>query len=358
MSNSSLVSYTRLSPNHSGRRKYPITKITPHYMASDLSVETCGSVFASTSRKASSNYGIGSDGRVALYVDEANRAWTSANADNDNRAVTIEVANYGDSSISDKAWNSLVALCADICRRNGIKPLYWDGTRNANLTAHKMFSPTSCPGNWIWNNNARLCAEVNAILGGAAEPTVPVTPSAPSTGTTTGSGFGGTYTCAVSQLNVRNAPSLSGQVMAAYRKGQTVVLDDWYVKADGYVWGRYTGASSGQKRYVAVGRATGKVESDDYLVKAGASAGTSSGTTASSVPGGTYRVLVDALNVRNTPSTSGTVAATYRKGQTVNLDGTSKVADGYVWGRYTSYSGKTRWIAVRTTGGTAYAAKA
>lgn len=74
MSNSSLVSYTKLSPNHSGHRNQPITKITPHYMAGNCTVETCGEIFAPRSRMASSNYGIGSDGRVALYVDEENRA--------------------------------------------------------------------------------------------------------------------------------------------------------------------------------------------------------------------------------------------------------------------------------------------
>ena len=104
MSNSALVSYVRLSPNHSGRRKYPITKVTPHYMGGNCSVETCGEIFAPRSRQASSNYGIGSDGRVALYVDEANRSWCSSSSDNDNRAVTIECANLADSSLTDACW--------------------------------------------------------------------------------------------------------------------------------------------------------------------------------------------------------------------------------------------------------------
>ena len=56
--------------------------------------------------------------------------------------------------------------------------------------------------------------------------------------------------------------------MASYHKGQTVVLDSWYKSRDGYIWGRYTGATSGKLRYVAVGRATGKPEADDYLVRA------------------------------------------------------------------------------------------
>ena len=93
--------------------------------------------------------------------------------------------------------------------------------------------------------------------------------AAPATKATTGAGFGGTYRCTVGKLNVRDAPSLAGSVVASYSRGETVVLDDWYTSADGYIWGRYTGASSGKLRYVAVGRATGKVEPDDYLVKVG-----------------------------------------------------------------------------------------
>ena len=63
MSNSALVSYTKLSPNHSGKRTHVIDTISVHCMAGNLSVETCGALFAKSSREASSNYGIGSDGR-------------------------------------------------------------------------------------------------------------------------------------------------------------------------------------------------------------------------------------------------------------------------------------------------------
>ena len=96
MSNSPLVSYTKLSPNHSGRRKHAIDTISIHCMAGDLTVESCGNLFASPSRKASSNYGIGSDGRIGLYVEECNRSWCTSSSSNDNRAITIEVANNGE----------------------------------------------------------------------------------------------------------------------------------------------------------------------------------------------------------------------------------------------------------------------
>lgn len=172
MSNSSLVNFTRLSPNYSGRGGRRIEKITPHHMAGNLTVEQCGGVFASSARQASSNYGIGSDGRIGLYVDEANAAWTSSSYANDSRAVTIEVANSsvgGDWPISDAAWNSLINLCVDICNRNGIKQVSWDGSKNGSLTCHYMFSATACPGPTIKSQMAQLANEINSRLGGATQ---------------------------------------------------------------------------------------------------------------------------------------------------------------------------------------------
>lgn len=108
MSNSALVTYTKLSPNNSGNRNHKIDVVTIHCMAGNLSVETCGNVFAPSSRQASSNYGIGSDGRIAMYVEEKDRSWCTSSASNDNRAVTIEVANDGGAEtgwhVSDKAY--------------------------------------------------------------------------------------------------------------------------------------------------------------------------------------------------------------------------------------------------------------
>lgn len=166
MSNSPLVSYVALSPNHSGRRNQPITKITPHYMAGNCSIEVCGQIFAPTSRQASSNYGIGSDGRVAMYVEECNRAWTSGSGWNDNRAVTIECANLADGSLTDACWESLVELCADVCRRNGIENCSYTGNSDGVLTMHCWFQATDCPGPWLSKQFARLSREVNERLSG------------------------------------------------------------------------------------------------------------------------------------------------------------------------------------------------
>ena len=256
MSNSPLVDYTRLSPNYSTGRNHVIDRITPHYMAGNGSVELCGEIFASPSRKASSNYGIGSDGRIGMYVEEKNRPWTSGSSYNDNRAITIECANLSDGSLTDACWNSLVALCVDICQRNGISKLNYTGDDTGNLTMHKWYQSTDCPGPWLSQQFGRLAREVNEILSGELpKPTPPMV-------------FGGTYKCNVDVLNVRNAPTTKGtQVVAQYTRGDTVVLDDWYVSEDGYIWGRYTGANSGKYRYVAVGLDTGKPEPNDYLIK-------------------------------------------------------------------------------------------
>ena len=148
MGYSALTNAAIMSPNHSGSRYNSISKITIHHMAGNLSIETCGNVFLNPNRQASSNYGIGSDGRIACYVDEENHPWTSANWENDDRAITIEVANSetgGDWPISQEAYASLIRLCADICNRYGIYP-YYDGTPSATLTEHCMFVATNCPG--------------------------------------------------------------------------------------------------------------------------------------------------------------------------------------------------------------------
>ena len=166
MSNSPLVVYTKLSPNHSGKRTKKIDTITIHCMAGNCSVETCGNLFANSARQASSNYGIGTDGRIALYVDEANRSWCTSSNANDQRAVTIEVANNGgapDWPVSAKAYAALLDLVTDICKRNGIKRLVWSTSKNdrvnhlngCNMTVHRDYANKSCPGDYSTTATAR-----------------------------------------------------------------------------------------------------------------------------------------------------------------------------------------------------------
>ena len=149
MTVSNLSSVSIISPNTSGIRTASISKVTVHHMAGDLTVEQCGSIFKSASRQASSNYGVGSDGRIGCYLEEEYHPWTSSSYWNDDRAITLEVADYnlGDWSPSKAAYQSTVLLCADICQRYGIYPTYTGGT-DGTFTEHRMYAATSCPGDW------------------------------------------------------------------------------------------------------------------------------------------------------------------------------------------------------------------
>lgn len=170
MSNSNLVDYVKISPYKTSPRKQKIDKITIHHMAGDLSVETCGNVFQQ--RRASSNYGIGSDGRVGMYVEEADRSWASSSAANDNRAVTIEVANSstgGNWPVSDAALAKLIDLCVDICQRNGIEKLKFTGDKNGNMTMHNYFAATLCPGPYLESKFQYIADEVNKRIGTVEE---------------------------------------------------------------------------------------------------------------------------------------------------------------------------------------------
>ena len=170
MSNSSLVDYILISPHKTSPRVYPITKITIHHMAGNLSIEQCGRLFQT--REAASNYGIGTDGRVGMYVEEEDRAWCSANYDNDHRAINIEVANDGgepDWHVSDVALEKLIDLCVDICQRNRIEKLIFTGDKTGNLTQHNYFVATACPGPYLKSKFPWIADEVNKRLSGGEE---------------------------------------------------------------------------------------------------------------------------------------------------------------------------------------------
>lgn len=190
--NSPMVVYTKLSPNHSGQRTHAIDRITPHCVVGQCSVETLGNVFYPTSRQASSNYGIGTDGRVAMYVEEKNRSWCSSSNANDQRAITIECASDTTEpyAMNSRVYETLVKLCTDICKRNGKKKLLWlgDKTKTLNynpksdemvLTVHRWFANKSCPGNWLYARLGDLASKVTASLGGDTKPAEPTKPTAP-----------------------------------------------------------------------------------------------------------------------------------------------------------------------------------
>ena len=167
MSNSKLVTYTRKSPNYSSRNGKKIKKITIHHAAGKLTVKQIGAIFASSARQASSNYGVDNNGAVGLYVDEKYRAWTSSNRANDEEAVTIEVANDGGAPnwhVSDKALEKTIELCVDICERNDIDRLNYNGKKTGNLTRHNMFAATTCPGPYLQSKFEYIEKEVNRRL--------------------------------------------------------------------------------------------------------------------------------------------------------------------------------------------------
>ena len=147
MRNSPLVNYTKISPNRNSPRNHKIDTISIHCVVGQLTVEQIGDIFAKPSRGASSNYGIGKDGKIGMYVEEKDRSWCTSSPANDHRAITIEVASDTSEpyAVTPAAYNSLINLLVDICKRNGIAKLNYTGDTRGNLTMHKFFAATVCP---------------------------------------------------------------------------------------------------------------------------------------------------------------------------------------------------------------------
>ena len=187
MSNSSLVNCTVLSPNYNTGRKHAIDRITPHCIVGQMTAEDMGGYFKKKTTAASCNYGVDKDGRVLLCVDEANRSWCSSSSDNDNRAVTIEVASEKTEpyAFNAAAYNKLVDLCTDVCKRNGKNKLIWiedkatalayqPAANEMLLTVHRWFKNKACPGAWMFARMGELASTVTTRLGGSSKyPAVP-----------------------------------------------------------------------------------------------------------------------------------------------------------------------------------------
>ena len=250
MSNSPLVSHINISPNKTSPRNHAIDTITIHCVVGQLSVESLGNVFKPESRQASSNYGVGYDGRIGMYVEEKDRSWCSSNRENDHRAVTIEVAcdTSEPYAVNDKAYNALIQLVADICKRNNIKKLLWKNDKSLigqvdkqNMTVHRWFANTLCPATFLMDHHADIAEQVNKILGASEVPTQgntkpEETPAEPSTG------FPATpflVRVIIPNLNFRSTPSLSGTVKGQTGKGAftiTEVKDGWGKLKSGAGW--------------------------------------------------------------------------------------------------------------------------
>ena len=178
--NSPMVVYTKLSPNHSGQRTMAIDRITPHCVVGQCTAEGLGDWFYKSSTQASSNYGIDKDGRVGMYVEEKNRSWCSSSGANDQRAITIECASDTTEpyAFRDIVYQRLIELCVDICKRNGKNKLIWFGDKDKTLnyspqsgemilTVHRWFANKSCPGNWMYARMGDLAEKVTKALQGS-----------------------------------------------------------------------------------------------------------------------------------------------------------------------------------------------
>lgn len=246
--NSNMVAYTKLSPNHSGQRTHGIDRITPHCVVGQCTAEGLGDWFAKSSTQASSNYGIDKNGRVGLYVEEKNRSWCSSSGANDQRAVTIECASDTSEpyAMNSAVYATLIKLCVDICKRNGKKKLIWFGDKDKTLnyspksdemilTVHRWFANKSCPGNWLYARLGDLASKVTAQLGGAA--------STPAGGSQTPvSKFPAvpfTVKVIIDDLNYRSEPSMNGKVNGQTGKGVFTIMevrDGWGRLKSGAGW--------------------------------------------------------------------------------------------------------------------------
>lgn len=173
--NSPLATVRMISPNHSGERNHAIDTITIHCTCGQGTAEAIGKIFQPVSRQASSNYGIGYDGSIGLYVEEKNRSWCSSSGTNDHRAITIEVSSEKEApyAVTEKAYSALIDLLVDICQRNGIKALLWRGDKSLigqvdkqNMTVHRWFANKSCPGEYLYERHGAIADAVNEILNG------------------------------------------------------------------------------------------------------------------------------------------------------------------------------------------------
>lgn len=329
--NSSLVSYTCKSPNHSGTRNHTIDTISPHCMAGELSVESCGSLFAQSGREASSNYGIGTDGRIALYVDEKNRSWCTSSSANDNRAVTIEVASksYDPYAITDAAMKSLIELMADICKRNGIKKLVWSTNKNdrinhrngCNVTVHRDYSSKACPGDYIYNRLGDICDKVNAKLGVSGS-----TSSGSSTSNSTSSFKVGDVVTFKGTTHYKSASASSG---SACKRGQATITSIAKGKAHPYHLIAVKGGGS---------TVYGWVNEKDISMGS-----TSSGSTSSSFTPYKVRITADELNIRSAPSTAALTTGSITDHGIYTIVGESNGTGASKWGKLKSGAG---WISL------------
>lgn len=326
MSNSPLVDYVQISPNKSTPRNHKIDTITIHCVVGQCTVEGLGCLFSSSFREASSNYGIGYDGRIGMYVEEKDRSWCSSSSSNDNRAITIEVASDTTEpyEITDRAMKSLIKLVADVCKRNGIKELKWKADKSLigqvdkqNMTVHRWFANKSCPGEYLYSRHSYIANEVNKILGSntTSEPV----------GLASGA-----------KLALNNADLYISSVTT---KSSGKISGTYYIW-NGEVIKNRIRITNSESNVGKAGQITGWI---DYSIAKNSSAPASSSTFKSY----TVRVTANALNIRKGPGINyGTNGIITDKGVYTIVEEKTGTGSTKGWGKLKSGAG---WISLDYT---------
>ena len=246
-----------------GRQGCKIDKIVVHHNGGNLTGRGCYDVWQT--REASAHYQVAADGRISQHVWDTDTAWHSGDWTANLTSIGVEHADISTDpwSISEATLDNGAHLVAALCKHYGLGRPQW----GVNVFPHSHFSSTACPASIAGSQNADYMARAQAWydrMTGATAPTPTVQPTQSATASSAVNVLQGTYRVAVDGLNVRDRPSVSGNVVATYSSGQTVNLDNWGTVVDGYIWGRYT-AYSGAVRYIALAPAD---KSTWYLVKA------------------------------------------------------------------------------------------
>ena len=330
MSNSGLVKYTRISPNQSGARNHAIDTITIHCVVGQCAIESLGNLFANPSIQASSNYGIGYDGKIGMFVEEKDRSWCTSSASNDNRAITIECASdaYEPYAVNSAVYASLLNLVTDICKRNGIKKLVWSTDRNTrmnhlngcNMTVHRDYANKSCPGKYLYDRMGEIAAEVNKRLGSVAPAPTP-TPAPKPTPTPTASFKAGDVVKIVAGAKYTN-----GKVIP-----DAIIDETWIVKSvtgtkaliDKSIDGKWSINSTINVKYLKLVKNSDKVLAP-YIV----------------------RVTASALNIRSGPGTTYNIVGTIVGAAAFTIVAESRGQGATMWGKLKSGAG---WIALDYT---------
>ena len=375
MSNSPLVTYTRITKNKTSPRNHAIDTITIHCIVGQWTAKQGCDYFATTDRQCSANYVVGKDGSIGLSVDEKDRSWCSSNGTNDNRAITIEVASDTTHpyAVTAKAYAALLDLVTDICKRNGIKKLVWSTNKNdrvnhrngCNMTVHRDFANKACPGEYLYSRHGEIAAEVNRRLQGASNGGgVVVTP--PSVEKPTGGTTGATVTpyhvrVKITNLNIRKGPGTNYGATGYIQPGiYTIVAEStgkgaakWGKLKSGAGWisldfankacpGEYLYSRHGEIAAEVNRRLQGASNGGGVVVTPPSVEKPTGGTTGATVTPYHVRVKITNLNIRKGPGTNYGATGYIQPGiYTIVAESTGKGAAK--WGKLKSGAG---WISL------------